>query len=92
MVSMYYTGKRQGRLQVVLLLDTTQDNALGQGTRDHIGVFLAIAKVHGVAVVSPIKDVLSTFRKASLVFDILQFFTPNATSVDEDGRLWEQAI
>ena len=45
-----------------------------------------------MALVSLVEDVLTPFRKALVVLDILQFFTPNATGIDEDAGLGEHSV
>jgi hypothetical protein len=86
------TGRILVYVQVIRLLDASEHNALGEGSRNHIGVLLAIPKVECIALVRPKEYILSPFREATVVLHIHQCLAAQSAGVDEHARVGEHLV
>lgn len=79
-----------GDLHVIWLLHSSQYHAPREWSRDHVGVFRSISKIHRVAFGCLKEHILSSFWETKMVLHVGQDPAPEATGVDEDAAVGKE--
>lgn len=65
---------------------------MGHGSRNNVGVLLAVPEVHGATVFRLVEHVLPPFREAQVILDVLEGLTSDSAGIYEDTGLGEHAV